>query len=99
MAAVNMAEVAFLMAKERYTTKKNSLICYLNLISQVVEELGVVALMDYRGRVEQAWEQFASANNKVDEASPFLMSRTWDYDEFHALRIRKADLMDVWSRP
>ena len=66
------------MAKERLATKKNSLICYLNLLSQVIEKLGVVALIDYRGRLEQAWEQFALANNEVGEASPFLMSWTWD---------------------
>ena len=99
MAAVNMAEVAFLMAKNHYTLMKNSLIRYLDPIPQLLENLGVMGLMDYRGFVEEAWEHFASANNEVDEASPFLMSRTWDYDKFHALRIRKADLMDVWSRP
>ena len=59
----------------------------------MIEILGVAGLMDYRGFVEEAWEQFASANNEVDEASPFLMSRTWDYDQFNVLRIRYADLM------
>ena len=98
MAAVDQ-EVAFLLAKRNYTTMKNSLIRYLDQIPQVMEILGVSGLMDYRGFVEEAWEQFASANNDVDEASPFLMSQTLDYDDFHALRIRKADLMDVWSRP
>ena len=78
---------------------KNSLICYMDPIPQLLENLGVMGLMDYRGFVEEAWEQFALANNEVDEASPFLMSQIRDYKEFHALRIRKADLMDVSSRP
>ena len=77
MAAVDQ-EVAFLLAKRRYTLMKNSLIRYLDPIPQLLENLGVMGLMDYRGFVEEAWEQFASANNEVDEASPFLMSRTWD---------------------
>ena len=54
--------------------------------------------MNHREWVEEAWEQYALAHNDVDEAQPFLLSRAWDYEEFHALGIRKADLMDAMAK-
>ena len=98
---MDQMDVDFLRAKELYTRRKDTLIHRLDYITRLLKYVQyqdvTEFLMNNRRWVEEAWEQYALAHNDVDEAQPFLQCRTWDYDEFHALEIRKADLMDAMA--